>query len=469
MVYSNVRFLVTTALVLSAFPQVLHAQAPAEYRAMAREILAELIAYETTADKGQTVPAAQAMARRLLDAGYPEQDVQVVGPRPNQGNLVVRLRGRGGAGGPILMIAHMDVVPVVADTWETDPFQMVEKDGFYYGRGTSDNKAGVATIVTNLIRWRAEGWVGDRDIIAVVTADEETSGEGMAWLVQERRDLVDAEFALNTDAGFGELRDGVPTIFSVQAAEKVYMSFRLTATNPGGHSSLPGPDNAIYDLVHALAGIAEYSFPVRVNDITRAFLLQSAEDYPPETASDMRAVATEPPDLEAAERLSATAPSMNALLRTTCVATRLAAGHADNALPREASATLNCRLFPGVDPDEVEGRLRRIIDDPEVSLERLGNPILSPPSLLTPLLQSTLEELVSEMFSPARVIPVMGTGATDGLFTRNGGIPTYGVAGIFEPAGENRAHGKDERVAVESFHDSVEFWYRLLKRLASAR
>ncbi|MEE8385596.1 MAG: M20/M25/M40 family metallo-hydrolase [Dehalococcoidia bacterium] len=467
MPFPNHRSLITATLAIAAFPWGVDAQEPAEYRALAREILVELVAYETTDGAEQTVPAAEAMARRLLEGGYPAEDVHVLGPRPDLGNLVVRLRGSGGGGGPILMIAHMDVVPAVADAWETDPYQLVEMDGFYYGRGSSDNKAGVATLVTNLIRWKAEGWVPNRDLIVAVTADEEVTGESMAWLVGERRDLVDAEFALNTDAGFGELRDGIPTIFSVQAAEKVYLSFRLTATNPGGHSSQPGPDNAIYDLVRALTNIAEYRFPIRLNDITKGYLLQSAVDYPAATASDMRAVAAESPDLEAAERLAAHSPHMNAILRTTCVATQLAAGHAENALPREATATVNCRIYPGVDPAEVEATLRQLIDSPEISLEGMGEPIQSPPSFLTPALQEALEDLVSEMFHPARVIPGMSTGATDGLLTRNGGIPTYGVAGIFEPSGENRAHGKDERVGVKAFHDSVEFWYRLLKRLAS--
>lgn len=454
------------AVTLLASAGMLGAQAPDADRTLAREILAELVAFETTAGTGQTIPAAWAMAARLLEAGYPQDDVQVVGPDPSLGNLVVRLRGSGAAR-PILMMAHLDVVPAVADAWTTDPFALVETEGYYYGRGTSDNKGGAATLVANLIRWKREGWVPTRDLIAVITADEETTQDSIAWLVRERRDLVDAEFALNTDAGGGELRDGVPVTFAVQAAEKVYLSFKLTAVNSGGHSSVPRPDNAINELVRALARIADYTFPVELNEITSAFLDRTADTHPDEIAADIRAVAAGSPDLDAAERLSASSARLNATLRTTCVATQLAAGHAENALPREASATVNCRILPGLEPDEVEATLRRLVDDDGIMLERMQVAVPSPPSLLTPEITNMLNVLVDEMFPTARIIPVMATGATDGLYTRNGGIPTYGLSSIFSPADDVRAHGQDERVGVEIFHDAVEFWYRMVKRLAS--
>lgn len=456
------------ALLLPAFaPAQTPTQAPAADRALAREILADLVGRETTEGNGQTVPAAEALARRLRDAGYPEADVQIVGPTPDLGNLVVRLRGTGQGGRPILLMAHIDVVPAGADAWGTNPYDLVEKDGYYYGRGTTDNKAGAATIVANLIRWKREGWVPARDVIAVLTADEETTQESIAWLVRERRDLIDAEFALNTDSGFGELRDGVPASFSVQAAEKVYLSFRLTAANAGGHSSVPRPDNAINELARALVRIADYTFPVQLNEITRAFLLGTADTHPSGVATDMRAVAAASPDLAAAGRLSAASPYLNAILRTTCVATQLAAGHAENALPTQSAATVNCRILPGENPDEVEATLGRLIDNPGIAIARMQDAVLSPPSLLTPAMATMLDALVGEMFPTVRVVPVMETGATDGLFTRNGGIPTYGLGAIFEPPDDIRAHGLDERVGVEIFHDAVEFWYRMVKRLAS--
>jgi acetylornithine deacetylase/succinyl-diaminopimelate desuccinylase-like protein len=442
------------------------AQEPQEYRALAREILAELVAIETTEEAARTVEAAEAVAQRLLAAGFPEEDVRILGPRPDLGNLVLRYRGDGTAGEPIMLMAHMDVVPAVAEAWGTDPFGLTERDGYLYGRGSGDNKAGVATIVTNFLRWKAEGWVPSRDLVAVITADEETTGESIAWLLEERRDLVDAEYALNTDGGGGVLRNGVRTTFSIDAAEKIYASYRITATNPGGHSSVPGPDNAIYDLGRMLVRMADYRFPIRVNDITRDYLLQTADDHPPEVAADMRAAVGNPPDLEAAERLARGDPHMNALLRTTCVATMLEAGHAENALPREASATINCRVFPGEDPQEVESTLRELMADPEMRMEGLFPAIPSPPSFLTPRLREVLSALVEEMFPGADIVSGMATGASDGLFTRNAGTPTYTLSAIFEPEGENRAHGLDERVGVEEFHDAVEFWYRMVKRLA---
>lgn len=262
------------------------------------------------------------------------------------------------------------------------------------------------------------------------------------------------------------MRDGVRSAFSIDAAEKIYASYRITATSPGGHSSVPGPDNAIYDLGRMLVRMADYRFPIRVNDITRDYLLQTAQDHPPEVAADMRAAAGTPSDLEAAERLARGDPYLNALLRTTCVATMLEAGHAENALPREASATINCRVFPGEDPQEVESTLRRFLADSEMTMEGLFPAIPSPPSFLTPRLEEVLSALVEEMFPGAHIVSGMSTGASDGLFTRNAGIPTYTLSAIFEPEGENRAHGLDERVGVEAFHDAVEFWYRMVKRLA---
>jgi acetylornithine deacetylase/succinyl-diaminopimelate desuccinylase-like protein len=401
-----------------------------------------------------------------VEAGYPEDDVDVVGPRPDLGNLVVRLRGSGRGGRPILLMAHIDVVPAVAEAWSTDPYRMVEDGGFYYGRGAIDNKAGAATLVANLLRWKREGWVPERDVIVALTADEETTQESIAWLVRERRDLVDAELALNTDAGFGEVRDGKRGLLWAQASEKMYLTFRLTATNAGGHSSVPRPDNAIVELVRAIASIADHRFPVRTDEVTRAFFSGIADTYPDEVAGDLRAVAAEPVDEAAAERLARRSPTFNAMLRTTCTPTMLAAGHAENALPREASAVVNCRIFPGVPADEVEATLRRLAASPAIIFERMNEPVPSPPSVPAPLVRATFDAVAAEIFPGSRLTWAMETGATDGLYTRNGGIPTYGIGAIFDDPEDIRAHGKDERVGVEAFHDAVEFWYRMVMRIA---
>lgn len=438
-------------------------------RALAREILAEMIAVPTVEGSGLTVPLAEGLAARLIAEGFPEEDVRVMGPTPDLGNLLVRLRGTGTGLRPILLLAHMDVVPAVTEAWSTDPYQLVEQDGYFYARGTSDNKGGASMLLANLIRYRREGYVPERDIIVLVTADEETTSAGIRWMVDRNRELVDAEFALNTDSGGGELRDGERAVFGVQASEKMYLTFRLTAENPGGHSSRPRPDNAINEVATALTRIAAHDFEVRLDDVTRTFFERSAATKSGQEAADMRAVAADEPDLAAAERLSAGSPYFNALLHTTCIATRLEAGHADNALPRSATATVNCRIFPGVPADEVQQTLERIVDNPSISFTRDRVPTPSPPSPLDPAVMDPVRELVDDMFGEIPIIPTMSTGATDGLYARNAGIPVYGISAIFSDPEDARAHGQDERVGVEEYFDAVQFWYRLVKRLASPR
>jgi acetylornithine deacetylase/succinyl-diaminopimelate desuccinylase-like protein len=409
----------------------------------------------------RTIAAAEAMAGRLIDAGFPEQDVQVVGPEPHLGNLVARYRSTGEGGGPILLMAHIDVVPALREDWSFEPFVFKEEDGYFYGRGTTDNKAGAAHLVANFIRLKEEGFVPNRDLIMVLSADEETTGASVTWLVNERRDLVDSDFALNTDAGGGLLKEGKPHIFTVQASEKVYLTFQLEVKNPGGHSSIPVDDNAIYRLTMGLARLSEFAFPIELNEITRAYFERYAQFEEGETAELMRATANG--DAAAASRIANMEPYWNAMLRTTCVATRLAAGHADNALPQTAQAVVNCRILPGKSPDAVEAELRRVLGDEQIALTRLDEPTASPPSPLTPEVMGTLEGLVEELFPGAPVIPTMSTGATDGLYVRNGGIPVYGVSAIAEDEDEEiRAHGRDERLSTRAFYDALEFWYRML-------
>lgn len=431
-----------------------------------RTILQQLIEINTSDSAGHTDLAARAMAARLLAAGFPAADVRVLGYSPRYQSLVARFRGRPSGQKPILLMAHLDVVDARKEDWSTDPYRFLQSDGFYYGRGTSDNKAGAAMLVANLIRLRTEGFVPDRDLVVVLTADEETTGQSIQWLVAEHRDLVDAEFALNTDGGGGDYRDGKPLRFNVQAAEKVYQSFTLEVRNRGGHSSRPVPDNAIYRLARALGRIADYQFPVQLNEVTRAFFERGAGAELPAVAADMRLVARTA-DPAAARRLSASSPYYNSVLRTTCVATRLFGGHADNALPQLARATVNCRILPGQSADSVEARLRRVAPDTAVHFQRVAPAHPSPPSPLRREIMAPVEELAGLYWPGVPIVPEMSTGATDGLYTRNAGIPTYGVSAIFEDINDARAHGRDERVGVREFHRASEYWYQLVKRLAS--
>jgi acetylornithine deacetylase/succinyl-diaminopimelate desuccinylase-like protein len=405
------------------------------------------------------------MARRLIDAGLPASDVQVLQPDPRQGMLVARFRGTGQGGKPILLMAHLDVVDARREDWSFAPYEFREADGHYYGRGTNDNKAGAAMLVANFVRMRREGFVPTRDLIIVLSSDEETQQRSIAWVVNERRDLIDAEFALNTDGGGGELKNGKPITFSVQAAEKVYLSFVLEVRNKGGHSSVPVADNAIYRLSAGLGRLAAFHFPVRLTDVSRAYFERSAAGQDDRTAADMRAVA-KAADPAAAARLSVV-PFYNSVMRTTCVATRLFGGHADNALPQLARATVNCRMLPIDPPDSVEATLRRVLGDTAITLARVEEAHPSPPSPLLPEVMGPVESLAKEMWPSAVVIPEMSTGATDGIYTRNAGIPTYGVSAMFDEVGDVRAHGRDERIGVDAYHKAAEYWYRLVKRLAS--
>jgi acetylornithine deacetylase/succinyl-diaminopimelate desuccinylase-like protein len=441
------------------------AQTPSP-RALERQLLEELIEINTSDSAGRTREAAEAMARHLLAAGFPASDVRVVGADPKYQSLVARYRGRSSARKPILLMAHLDVVDARKEDWTFDPYEFREVDGYYYGRGTSDNKAGAAMLVANFIRYRREGFVPDRDLIIALTADEETSSGAIKWLVGPQRALVDAEYALNTDAGGGEIRDGKPIVFGVQTAEKVYLSFQLEVRNKGGHSSVPEADNAIYRLSEGLTRLAKHVFPVTLTETSRAFFERGASTQPAALAADMRAVARTA-DAAAARRLSAT-PLYNATLRTTCVATRLFAGHADNALPQLARATVNCRLLPGHSPDSAEATLERVLADTTIHISRVAEPTASPASPLRPDVMQPVERLVARMWPGAIVVPEMSTGATDGLYVRNAGIPVYGVSAVFERVDDIRAHGRDERIGVKAYHDAAQFWYELVKTLTGA-
>jgi acetylornithine deacetylase/succinyl-diaminopimelate desuccinylase-like protein len=433
--------------------------------ALAREIFEELIEINTTDSAGDNTRAAEAMARRLRDAGFPESDVRVLGPHPRKGNLVARLRGSGKRA-PVLLLAHIDVVEALPSDWSFDPFTFLEQEGYFYGRGTSDDKGMAAIWIANLIHMKREGFLPDRDLIVALTADEEGGRfNGVQWLLEHHRDLIDAAYCLN-EGGGGQLKDGKKLSNSVQLSEKLFQSFSLEATNPGGHSSRPRKDNAIYQLSSALVAISEYEFPVELDEITSAYFEKMSALDGGESSRDMLGVARSA-DPGAAARLS-TSPYYNAVLRTTCVATQLQGGHAENALPQTARATVNCRIFPGSDPKDIQRTLEGVIADEAVRLAPLSPANPSLPSPLLPEVMGAIERITEEMWPGVPVVPTMSTGATDGLYLRNAGIATYGVSGIFGDVDDARAHGKDERVLVASFYEGREFLYRLMTALSSS-
>ena len=435
------------------------------HQELAREILKELIEINTTDSVGDNTAAAQAMADRLLAAGFPAEDVQVLGPVERKGNLVARYRGRDSGRKPLLLLAHVDVVEADAADWTLPPFTFIEEDGYYYGRGTTDDKDDAAIHIANFIRMKEEGFQPDRDIIVALTADEEGGDHnGVQWLLENHRDLIDAEYALN-EGGNGSMKDGRRISNDVQASEKVYQTFTLEVTNPGGHSSLPLKDNAIYHLADALVRIRNHDFPVSLNEVTQLFFERSAELEDGERGDAMRGVMQSPPDPAAIAYFSDT-PFYNSRLRTTCVATQLDAGHAENALPQRARATVNCRVLPGESIDAVHSTLETVIGNDQVSVSRVAAATPSPPSPLTPEMLGSIEAITEDMWPGVPVIPTMSTGATDGLYLRNAGIPVYGVSGLFRDIDDIRSHGQNERILIESFFGGQEFLYRLTKSLS---
>jgi acetylornithine deacetylase/succinyl-diaminopimelate desuccinylase-like protein len=461
-------------LVLSILPAA-RAQQSQPPNPEAREIFKQLIEINTTESSGNVTKAAEAMAKRLLDAGFPEKDVIVAGPNERKKNLVVRLRGTGQRP-PVLFIGHLDVVEARREDWSMDPFQFIEVDGNFYGRGSRDMKSGDAILVMAFLRLKRENYVPDRDLIVALTADEEAGdSNGVDWLLKEHKDWIDAEYCINLDGGEFERLKGERVLAGLQASEKVYADYQFETANPGGHSSVPGPDNAIYELAAALTKLEKFSFPVKINEVTRGYFSQSAGFTTGPIAADLRGAAQQPPDPAAIRHLS-TIPYYNALLRTTCVATMLSGGHAPNALPQSARANVNCRIFPGEDPEEVRKTLEKVVADPEVKVmivpEKTADgkliPIVAvPPSALLPEVTNALGRTLSTMWSGMQVVPTMSTGATDGKYLRIAGIPTFGIACMFFDMEDDRSHGKDERVGVQDFYDGVEFGYRFMKSLSS--
>ena len=457
----------------------LFAQIDDATKQFSRDILKQLIEINTTDSSGDNTAAAEAMAKRLRDAGFPASDVTVLTPpgRKNKGNMVARLRGpAGGALKPILLLGHLDVVEALRADWTTDPFQLVEKDGYFYGRGTQDMKSQDVALVITFIRMKREGYRPPRDLILALTSDEEGgTANGVDWLLQNHRDLIDAEFVLNADAGGVNTEKGKPVDVEIAATEKLYADFQLTVTNSGGHSSMPVPDNAIYHLADALGRLQHSPFPAELNGVTRAYFEKLATHD--KQAADMKAMLRDPRDTAAIARLSAD-PHYNSLLHTTCVATRLNAGHANNALPQTAQAVVNCRILPGHGPEEVRQELIRKLADPKVVVRYLDSktekavdrapdrPGLIPAAPRQDVVKA-MEHVADTMWPGAPVVVDMETGASDSKYTLAAGMASFGVGELAVDHDDVRAHGKDERVRVGSFYECVDFFYRYLRALTA--
>ena len=448
---------------------------PEQDRVLAHDLLKQLIETNTQDSDGSVTAAAEAMRQRLLDAGFPAEDLVLAGPNDRKMNLVARYRGKADSRlKPILTICHLDVVEARRSDWTTDPYKLVEKDGYFYGRGTQDVKEEDAALVETFIRMKREGYVPERDLVIALTADEEGgTSNGVSWLLANRPELMQAGFVINPDAGGLELRNGTPTELDVEATEKLYADYQVTATNRGGHSSQPRPDNAIYELMRALLRLEQSPFPVELNAVTRAELEAKKKIAPPERARVIAGVLATPPDPNAVAEFSKD-PTDNATLRTTCVATMLKGGHATNALPQIAQANVNCRILPGHSQEEIRQRLIAIFNDPKLTVNYWDNGVvvgkgsdkksMQPPPV-RPEVFAPLHRVVQEMWPGVPVIPIMTTGASDSIYTMAAGIPSYGISGMGVDFNDDRAHGRDERIRVEAFYQGVEFRYLYMKAL----
>jgi acetylornithine deacetylase/succinyl-diaminopimelate desuccinylase-like protein len=434
----------------------------------ARQMFEELVNVKSTESGVGSTPAVDILVKYFREAGYDSEDLFVGGPEPRKQNVVVRLRGRG-EGKPILLLAHLDVVEANKEHWsaDIDPFKFIERDGYFYGRGTQDVKEGAALLAANMIRWKQEGWKPSRDLILALTADEETgNANGVDWLLKNHRKVIDAEYCLNTDGGDFDERNGKPFVAKIAAAEKKYSAIKLETRNRGGHGSLPRKDNAIYQMARALERVSKFQFSVELSEVTRGQLLGLAKIENGQRAADMKAVTANSQNQAAAARLSEDV-NLNALLRTTCVATEIQGGHAENALPQHVKAVLNCRILPDSDPATVLQSIKNTVADPEVEIgwENIDEKRY-PSSPLRPELMKAIDRVVQQMWPGVTVMPSLMLGASDGKYLRGEGIPTYGVPGTFIDEHDIRSHGKDERLGVKQFYDGVDFYNNLLKVIA---
>jgi acetylornithine deacetylase/succinyl-diaminopimelate desuccinylase-like protein len=465
----------------AAFAQSPLPTASAADRALAREIFKQLIEINTTdTSLGNVTTGAAAMQKRFLDAGFAPEDVKLLGPDARKQNLVVRLRAAGTpTAKPVLFLCHMDVVQALRSDWSTDPFQFVEKNGYYYGRGTQDMKESDAALVATFLRLHQEGYKPSRDLILALTADEEGGKfNGARWLLEQHRELVDAAYVINPDSGGVELDHGRAVVADVEATEKVYSDYQITAVNPGGHSSRPRADNAIYELTTALNKLAAYTFPFELNEVTRTYFKNLAAQEKGQTGDDIRAILATTPDKAAAARLSAE-PSFNSNFRTTCVATRLAAGHANNALAQTAQANVNCRIFPGHSPEEIRHQLIEILGNSKLTVKYVSDAgevadiaperkAMAPPAPIKEVFEP-LTRITQAIWPGTPVTPVMENGASDSIYFAMAGIPCYGYSAIALERDDDRAHGQDERLPVESYWKSLDFFYSFAKEVGKSR
>jgi acetylornithine deacetylase/succinyl-diaminopimelate desuccinylase-like protein len=456
-------------LILSGMGLSAAALPPEADRQLAREIYKEMVEIRSGYTTGSTTPVAEAVAARLRAAGFPEADIFVGGPSPKKANLVVRYHGSS-AHRPILLLAHTDVVEANREDWTTDPFQFIEKDGYFYGRGTADDKAQAAVWIANLIRYKREGYKPSRDIIVALTADEEGGGpyNGVTWLLKNKRELIDADLCLN-EGGGGMMVAGKKIANNIQVSEKSYADFKFEVRNKGGHSSVPLPDNAIYHLATALERLSRYSFPLKTDEVTRAYFREMAKVETGNFRDDFTKIAAGSGDVarESMERVASASPRWNSMLRTTCVATELAGGHALNALPQLANANVNCRIFPGDSIESVQKNLRLVVADEQVTIRVQGDVDVGPASPMRPDILKAVARWSDTLWPGVLTIPVMSTGATDGRYLRIAGIPTYGVSGFFGDRDDVRAHGRDERMNVNSFYEGQTFLYDVVKELSN--
>ena len=443
----------------------------ADYQIAALEIYRDIIAVRSAAGHGKVPIVANYLADRFREGGFDDEDIHVLPMTLSTGedtaSLVVRYRGNDASGRkPILLIAHMDIVDALPKDWERDPFTLIEEDGYFFGRGSLDDKFGITTLTTTFLRLKAEGFVPTRDLIIAFTGDEESGMETTESLVTTHRNLTDAEYVLNADGGGGGVDDdGNAIAFFMQSAEKTYATFELTIRNPGGHSSAPRKDNAIYELATVLSNIEAYEFPARSNDITLRFFETVSAVTPGELGAAMRAFSENPQDADAI-RLLRQHPGQAGLIGTTCVATMLSAGHAENALPQSATATVNCRIFPDVSVSRVQERLAIVAENDNLEIEVLATPKASPSSPLIEEVTAAVSGAVHARYPDVPVIPSMAAYGTDGKETRLAGMPTYGVMGLFMREDDVFAHGLNERVPVDQFYGALEHWYYILNELA---
>ncbi|MHA4869339.1 M20/M25/M40 family metallo-hydrolase [Duganella sp. PWIR1] len=436
-----------------------------------RAIYQELVETNTTNSVGSCTVAAERMAKRLKAGGFKDSELQIIVPPggPKKGNLVARLKGDGSKK-PLLLLAHIDVVEANREDWERDPFKLVEENGMFYARGASDDKAMASSFVNNMLLYKKEKLPLKRDIVMALTCDEElvpSKFDGAEYLVTHHRALVDAEIVLNEGGGGLLDKEGKPVRHGIQAGEKIYQSFQLEVTNPGGHSSAPPKDNAIYQLSEGLSRLGQFSFPFKLSPVTRTFYERMSTVEKGQVAADMKAILQDPPDQAALDRLYAVSPVHNSTVRTTCVATKVDAGHADNALPQRARATVNCRILPGEPIAEVQATLQRVVANDKIKITRVGDGVDGAMPPMTPALLKAVEEISNDMWPGVPVIPTMSTGGTDGRFLNNAGIWTYGISGMFHGPEGSGAHGLNEHIRVKSLYDGQEYLYRLGKRLAT--